>query len=315
MYIGDEPMSRRTFALIAGGGAFLVVFALTGLVGTGLLPAGQVAPARALLTDAGAIICGLLAAGTLFFTASRFRSDNPLRRIWLLLGTGIATYAVGDMIWTVLEVKSHFGEVPYPSAADLPYLLFYVFMVAGLARAAKAFGRSAHVDRAVKLDIVVMFAFSALVYAFIAAPIIVDVTASLPVKILGVTYPILDIAALLGPAVFIAVVASSISRTHCMRHWWVLTGGIVIMSLTDIAFTRLDWVGLYTSGDLVDYAWMLSLIVIAVAGSMAADVAIEQSRATAAIAKGPRLHATVDEDVFVPKTGLIFLPPSADGTM
>jgi hypothetical protein len=311
MYIGDEPMSRRTFALIAGGATLLVLFALLGFTGTGLLPQSQVAAARALLTDAGAITFGLLSAGVLFFTASRYAADNPLRRIWLLLGTGIATYAVGDIIWTVSEVRSHFGEVPYPSAADLPYLLFYVFMVAGLARAAKAFGRSASVDRAVKLDIVIMFAFSALVYAFVAAPIIVDATSSLPVKILGVTYPILDIAALLGPAVFIAVVASSIARTHCMRHWWVLAGGLVVMSLTDIAFTRLDWIGMYASGDLVDYAWMLSLLIIAVAGSMAADVAMEQSKATAAIAKGPRLHATLDEDVFVPKTGLVFLPPSA----
>lgn len=309
MYVGDEPMSRRTFALIAGGATLLVLFALVGLTGTSLLPKGDVGAARALLTDVGAITFGVLAAAVLFFTASRYRSDNPLQRIWLLLGTGVATYAIGDIIWTVSEVRSHFGEVPYPSAADIPYLLFYAFMVAGLARAAKAFGRSAHVDRAVKLDIVIMFAFSAVVYAFVAAPIIVDAAASLPVKILGVTYPIADIAALLGPAVFIAFVASSISRTHCVRHWWVLAGGLVIMALSDIAFTRLDWIGMYASGDLVDYAWMLSLLVIAVAGSMAADVAVQQSAATEPIAHAARLHACEEIAAAPCRSGLVFLPP------
>jgi hypothetical protein len=87
-----------------------------------------------------------------------------------------------------------------------------------------------------------------------------------------VAYPIGDLAALLGPATFIAVVASLIGSHQPVRQWWVLAAGLAVMSISDIAFTWLDWNGLYASGNLVDYLWMISMLLIALAGSMAADV-------------------------------------------
>jgi two-component system, sensor histidine kinase PdtaS len=306
MYVGDEPMSRRTFALVAFGSAVLVVFALVGLGLIGFLPPGQAASARALWTDLGSIVFGLAAAMALLFAASRYHSGNPLRWIWFLIGAAIAAYTVGDIIWTILEIRSQFGAVPYPSVADVAFVAFYPLMAVGLIRAARAFGRSAAVERALKIDIVAMFLFSAVVYAFVAAPIIVDAAASMPEKILGVAYPVGDIVALLGPALFIAVVASSIGRSKRVRHWWILSAGLGIMALSDIAFTKLDWAGLYVSGDLVDYAWMLSLLVIAIAGSMAADVAVGTAQGREIIAQGPRLRVPVEEVAPIPDTGLVF---------
>jgi hypothetical protein len=51
------------------------------------------------------------------------------------------------------------------------------------------------------------------------------------------------------------------------------------MSLSDIGFTWLDWTGRYYSGHPVDFGWMLSLLMIAVAGSLAADCAGDHARA------------------------------------
>ena len=268
-----EHLSWRTFALMVGGSALLVVLTLLGLAVTAYLPATTADTARGFVSDAGSLAFGLLAAGILFYSATLFPSGNPLRRIWLLLGIGMAVRAIGDIIWIWLEVSSRYSQVPYPSAADVFYLSFYVFMVAGLILAARSFGRSCDSERAVKLDIIVMFVISVLVYTFIVAPIIVDPSASLALKALGAAYQIGDLVAILGPALFIAFVAGSVARPEVARQWWLLALGLTVMSVTDILFTWLDQTGRYFNGHPVDYAWMLSLLLIAMAGSEAGALA------------------------------------------
>jgi diguanylate cyclase len=274
MRVASTDISWRTFVLTTGGLLALVVLALAGLVIKGYLPAARVEIAMAIVSDVGSIVFGLLAAALLFFAASHYDRGNPLHQIWLLLGAGIGVYAVGDIIWTVLEFGSGFKEVPYPSLADVAYVAMYFFVGAGLFRAAKSFRRVAKVDIAVMADIVAMFLGAVLVYVFVAAPVIVDSGSSLFQKVLGVAYPIGDIAVFLGPAIFIAFVASILGRSQPVAHWWTLAAGLAVMSLADIAFTWLDWTGNYFSGHPVDFAWMLSLLMIAIAGSMAADICI-----------------------------------------
>jgi hypothetical protein len=282
--VGNDHLSWRTFGLIVGGVVALVAFALIGLAITGYLPADRIETARSIVSDVGSIAFGLLAAAFLFLAASRMDPGNPLRRIWLLLGLSVAVYVIGDIIWTVLEVRSGFTEVPYPSYADIAYIAFYVFMAAGLMRAARAFGRVSNTERAIRVDIVLMFLAAIAVYVFVAAPIIVDAEATLAQKVLGVAYPIGDLVVLLGPALFIAFVASSLGRSQAARQWWSLAFGLAVMSLSDILFTWLEWTGRYYSGHQVDYAWMLSLLILAIAGSEAADYADSKvaNRATAA---------------------------------
>lgn len=284
MRIGDGYVSWRTFFLVVGGLVLLCGLAVAGLAITGYLPADRAETARAVIGDAGSIAFDLLASAFLFLAAARMRKGNPLRRIWLLLGTGVAVYAVGDIIWTVLEVRSGFSEVPYPSYADVAYIAFYFFVVAGLVIAARAFGRVTNADRAVMADVVLMFFASIIVYMFVAAPVIVDTAATLPQKVLGVAYPIGDLVVLLGPAIFIAFMASSLGRSQAARQWWTLAFGLAVMSLSDILFTWLDWTGRYFSGHPVDYAWMLSLLILAISGSEAADFADSQVAQHAAVA-------------------------------
>lgn len=265
-------VSWETFSLAVGGSALLVIFATLALSVTKLVPTANIVTARALLSDTGAIVFDVFAAIGLFFAAGRFPRTNPLRHIWMLLAMGISLYALGDMLWVAMDVGSHFTVVPYPSVADAAYLSMYVFMVMGLAQAARAFSRVVDVERVLKADIIVMFVISILVYTFVAAPIIVAPGASLAEKALGVAYPIGDLVALLGPASFIAVVASLIGSHQPVRQWWVLAAGLAVMSASDIAFTWLDWNHLYASGSVVDYLWMIALLLIALSGSMAADI-------------------------------------------
>lgn len=271
MLVGERYVSRRTAALLVGGLALLNVVAVVGLTITRYLPPGRVEAALALTTDVGAMIFDLLAATALFTVARRFRPGNPLRQVWLLLATGVAVYALGDVVWTVLDVRSGFGQVPYPSLADALYLALYVFLGAGILRTAQAFQRSADVRKPmmVSIGLTVLASFAA--YAFIAAPVFNDPATSLFQKVLGVVYPMADIVVLLGPALFIALAAGAVGRSQSALQWWVLASGLAVMSVSDITFTWLDWTGRYVSAHPVDFGWMLSLLLIALAGSLSAD--------------------------------------------
>ena len=271
MKLGKVDFSFRTSVLFWVGLALLLILSLTALVTTVSFAPDKAELTRGVVSDAGSVVFGFLAAAFLFYAASRFAPKSSLRRVWQLLGIGIGLRAVGDVVWIALEVGARFKSVPYPSAADVFYVAMYVFMAAGLIRAAWAFGRATYAEGAVRFDIIAMFLVAVGVYTFVIAPILVDGSSTLPMKVLGAAYPIGDIVLLMGPALFIAVVASCIGRCEPAWHWWALSIGVAVMSLADILFTWLDWTGRYASGNPVDYLWMLSLLMIAVAGSLSAD--------------------------------------------
>ena len=70
--------------------------------------------------------------------------------------------------------------------------------------------------------------------------------------------------------------APAIGSLQAARQWWVLAFGLALMSASDIAFTWLDWTGRYFSGHVIDFGWMTSLLLIAIAASLAADAADTQ---------------------------------------
>lgn len=280
MRIGDDYMSRRTFSVIVGGLILLLAVLLAGLWITQYLSPENARIAHALKTDIASIIFGLGSAAVVLSAARRFHLGNPLRRIWLLLGIGIGVYALGDVVWTALDILSGFREVPYPSLADALYLSMYVFVFIGLSRAAGAFGRVVNVKRPAIMAAVLSALAAIAAWAFVVAPVVADPATSLPVKVLGVAYPIGDIAFLLGPALFILLAAPAVARLQAARQWWVLAFGLALMSISDIAFTWLDWTGRYFSGHVVDFGWMVSLLLIAIAASLAADAADTQKERT-----------------------------------
>jgi hypothetical protein len=276
MRVGDDYISRRTFILIVGGLILLLVVLLAGLSITQYLSPEDARIAHALKTDIASVVFGLGSAVAVLIAARRFQPGNPLRRIWLLLGGGVGVYALGDVVWTALDIRSGFGKVPYPSVADALYLSMYVLVALGLFRAAAAFSRVVSVRRPALAAAVLTALAAVAAWTFVVAPVVADPTTTLPVKVLGVAYPIGDIALLLGPAVFILLAAPAIGSFHAARQWWVLAFGLALMSVSDIAFTWLDWTGRYFSGHVVDFGWMVSLLLIAIAASLAADAADTQ---------------------------------------
>src|SRR5438445_6056651 len=86
---------------------------------------------RTNVSDIVPIPLHFLAVGVLIGVARRTPGKRQ-RRAWTLLAVAFGLYAVGDIIWCVLEVG--FGQSPFPSIADGFYLSYYPLLAAGLLR-------------------------------------------------------------------------------------------------------------------------------------------------------------------------------------
>src|SRR5437762_12682463 len=80
--------------------------------------------------DIGEGVAALIAAVACVDAA--FRHKRRMRLAWALLGSGAAAWAIGEGIWSYIEVIR--GQpVPFPSLADAGYLAAVPFVVAGIA--------------------------------------------------------------------------------------------------------------------------------------------------------------------------------------
>jgi len=86
--------------------------------------------ARTVLNDWASALGSLAAFAAMSFAARwSFRLDRRLGRSWTLFALAMLGRALGDLTWLVLELG--YGLSPYPSLADLFYLLAYPLFLAG----------------------------------------------------------------------------------------------------------------------------------------------------------------------------------------
>jgi len=80
-----------------------------------------------------------LAAIIAILGVTRFASQDPLRRQWQLLALAITAFAIGDIVWMIIELG--LGQDPYPSFADVFYVAEYAFFLAAAIVAIRSYRR------------------------------------------------------------------------------------------------------------------------------------------------------------------------------
>ncbi|TLM82256.1 MAG: hypothetical protein FDZ75_07700, partial [Actinobacteria bacterium] len=88
--------------------------------------------------DIGEMIAVGVSAVAILRSAAKLGSRTSVGRPWLLIGVGALMYAIGDAIWTVMEVGLR-ADIAYPGISDIFYLLEYPFVAAGILSAGLAF--------------------------------------------------------------------------------------------------------------------------------------------------------------------------------
>ena len=202
------------------------------------------------------VYCGLIvAAGVICITrALAFREE---RGAWLLMGSGLLAWAAGEVSWTVLLADD--PNPPYPSVADALYLAFYPASYTSLLLLARS--RTDSWRSSLWLDGAIAALTVAALIATLAFQPIVDATSGGPAEIaVNLAYPVGDLL-LLG----LVVTVFGLNGWRPDPVWLVLGGGLALTAVADGLYLVQSATDTYVAGTLLDLAWPVSALLVAVA--------------------------------------------------
>ena len=151
------------------------------------------------------------------------------RRAWQLIGLSILAWGAAEVYWS-LAIEDN-PSAPYPSPADVGYLLFYPLAYAGLALLVRA--RAHEINWRLWMDgLIAALGTAALGAAFVFDYIAAKTEGSTLETVTTLSYPLGDISML---AVVVGVIALTGWRPG--RTWSLLLAGMAAMVIADIAYT------------------------------------------------------------------------------
>lgn len=217
-----------------------------------LFPSAQI-----VLSDLFSVI-GELAAVTVIALAFRLQTKE-YRITWIAMLAGVASYLLGDVLWSVKELLFH-QEVPFPSICDVFYLISSLIFIVGFFLYIRRENPFLFVRTG--FDVLITMVIGAtLIWKFELIPISQDFTLSMLQKIVSVSYPIFDLA-FLGGIFSLFFFFSSKIRINAANL--LLSAAFLLMVIADQIYLT-DVFSEYVSGGLLDPMWPISLLLIALA--------------------------------------------------
>ncbi len=179
------------------------------------------------------------------------------RLAWRIVALALFFYVAGDVLWSYYEVL--LGTDPFPSLADVGYLLFYPTLMLGLvsfpfAPQTKASRLKFWLDAGT-----VVLGGWMIVWYFVLGPTALAGHSEMVDTVLSVAYPIGDLVLIFGAASVLLRDPEGGSR----RALGITAAGITAFLIADISFGYRDLQGLYQAGDWPDAFWMLAWFLIA----------------------------------------------------
>ncbi|HWI60467.1 MAG TPA: EAL domain-containing protein [Symbiobacteriaceae bacterium] len=217
---------------------------------------------RLAVADFGNVPLSLSAAILAWRAALHCQGCAKTRRAWSVVGIAFLCTAVGDLVW--LYYEKVLGLDPFPSWADLPYLLNYPVLFAGLLLFPGAV-RSAKEKLQFVLDTATVVLGSwMVVWYFILGPLARAEGASGLETVFSMAYPMGDILLLCGVTIILLTRGES-GRSPALR--W-MAAGLFTYVLGDFAFSYMSLQGLYHSGDWTEIFWFVGAALNAISAHM-----------------------------------------------
>ncbi|UXA20922.1 EAL domain-containing protein [Mycobacterium sp. SMC-4] len=222
------------------------------------------------------IILGLSAYATACCAWAARMAQDRMRTAWRFLTVALGAWAVADLIWLLCEYV--FYVEPFPSPADLFYLVFSVFAVPALLLMVPSDGTSLrHTAARIALDGLTVALCSFLLSWIFALNAVYSAYRDDKLTLgLAVFYPAADIVLL---AIAVAVWARAGVRQRVVLGLLVLA--FAIMTVTDSAFAYAVAQGVYTTGSLMDVGWAISLVAICAAALLSSRMPPPRMQAVA----------------------------------
>jgi hypothetical protein len=203
---------------------------------------GQATPLRHMLVYDSIGLSAVIAV------AAGVRYRRPARRAgWILLAAGQMLFVAGDIAFTSYQLGGGSGA-PYPSVADVFYLLAYPLLTAGLVVLARGGDRRRSLAALVDATVIAI-AIGLALWPFTIAPLVHDGTGpSLP-HVISLLYPFWDLV-LLGA---VARLFFSGSRGVASA---LLLAAMSLLFAADLLYATPATTGAYAIGSLPDAGWL-----------------------------------------------------------
>jgi diguanylate cyclase (GGDEF)-like protein/PAS domain S-box-containing protein len=217
------------------------------------------------LSSAGAVVTGVV--------------RNRPRRVapWLLLALGLVSFAAGDTAYNLLTTYGH-EDNPFPSIADLFYLVTCVSQVAGIFGLVRA--GTANRDRSTLIDSLVLTAGVGVVYwILIIGPNVHRAEFSTLQKAISIAYPLADILVLAMVARLVVVAP----RTPAVILLAIGTAGLLT---ADILYGLSQLHASWAIGGPIDLGWVILYTTWGAAALHPSMVTLTQPRTTAPLQMG-----------------------------
>jgi len=206
------------------------------------------------------------AAALSCFVAAR-RTTARLHRAWVLLAASAASWCAGEVAWSVYEVGLGI-QVPFPSIADVGFLLSIPLAIAGIlsfAHTARGTSTGARLwfDRAI-----VALALLFLGWELGLNQVFESSADELAAKVIGLAYPVGDI--LIGTVLVLAIRRAT---DETQGRLFLILGGLAANAFADSAFAYLNASNSYGAiGSVLDVGWVIGYLMIALAAIWPSEV-------------------------------------------
>jgi diguanylate cyclase (GGDEF)-like protein len=193
-------------------------------------------------------------------------SDYPRERgAWLLIGAAIFCWGAAEIYWTAFIEGN--ASAPYPSPADVGYLVFYPLAYAGLAMLVRA--RIHEIKWRLWMDgLIAALGTAALGTAFVFDFVAEKATGTTLEKLTTLSYPLGDIAML---SMVVGVIALTGWRPG--RTWSLLLAGLSALVIADIAFTLQSTEGALPGGEWINPIYLIAAVCLGAAVWQPAEAA------------------------------------------
>ena len=204
----------------------------------------------------------LLAAAACFSAASR----NPygfgrawtasLHRAWRLLGSAALAWGLGQVAWTIIELRG--GTPNVPTAADIGYLAAVPLLIAGVLAFPTAPMRATARLRTLLDGLLIAASLLFLGWATVLGNTFRVGDSSILERAVCLTYPLGDIVA--GT---IALVLLTRSRGRGVVHLSMIATAVFALLLADLGFAYKHPTGSYGTGAMLDAGWVVGWLLLA----------------------------------------------------
>lgn len=206
------------------------------------------------------IVSSFVSAILCFRTATVFERDDPMKLVWLLMGAGVLSWSIGNILYTGHMVITN-EEPPYPGYPDVAFLLMPPLVVAALFTFGKAISVPPPTWGIFLSTITLITALGVSVQ--IGYKNLMETNADIErlVIILYMSFdPILVAATVLT--------ASLLTGGQLAYTWWFCLVGIILYYTSNLLLAIKTAQGIYVGGTWTDLGWPLAFALIGAAAMM-----------------------------------------------